>query len=135
MFKNLFNLRKANWWLLFGGIALNLMIVLAVGLMNAYVANHEATAEFYSQIGGAVLLLFLFLACGLAGFFIGKTADDEPVKYAFLSSLGAAIPMALGALLFNPWQLLLAIAAALGGLNGGMLALPRRRHGPPTNKS
>jgi hypothetical protein len=131
MFKNLFNLEKINWWILLGGIALNLTIVLTVGLLNAYVANHEATAETYRQIGGPILLLVIFLACGLAGYLVGKMADDEPVKYAFLSSLGAAVPMAVGALLFNLAQLLLAIVAVLGGLNGGVLSLPRHRHSPP----
>ncbi len=135
MFKNLFNLEKINWWILLGGIALNLTIVLTVGLVNAYVANHEATAEAYRQFGGPILLLIIFLACGLAGYLVGKMADDEPVKYAFLSSLGAAVPMTVGAFLFvNLSQLLLAIVAVLGGLNGGVLSLPRHRHSPPLKK-
>ena len=65
---------------------------------------------------------------GEAGFVIAKIADDVPVKHALLSSLGAFVPfLVIAVMTFTPILLMLAVMAAAGNLNGGMLAV-RRRH-------
>jgi len=76
-----------------------------------------------------VVMLAIFLLCGVAGFGIAKIADNVPIKHAFLSSMGAAAPM-LAAFFLGPSiiVLMMAIVAVAGNLNGAMVAAPRRRH-------
>ena len=128
MFKELFNFRGINWWTLVAGMGLNFVITVFGSLGGAYLATNEATSDAYQQHGPLLMMLAVFIACGLAGFVIAKIADDVPVKHAFLSSLGAFIPfLAMAVLTFAPALLILAAMAVAGGLNGGMLAV-RRRH-------
>jgi fucose 4-O-acetylase-like acetyltransferase len=135
MFRDLFNFRGINWWTLLGGLGFNVLIVIFVGLGGAYFGVTESTTEFYQRFGAPVIILVIFLACGLSGFITGKLADDVPVKHAFISSLGSAVPLlALGVLALDPMVLMLALVAAAGNLNGGMLSMPRRRHYNPADK-
>ena len=80
------------------------------------------------------MVLAMFLACVLAGFIIGKIADDVPLKHALISSLGAVAPLVLASIRgLNPMLLMLALVAIAGNLNGGMLAMPRPKNRPPRN--
>ena len=129
MFKELLNFRGINWWTLLGGMGLNFVITTLASVAGAYFASREATSEPYQQHGALLMMLGIFLACGLAGFIIAKIADDVPLKHAFLSSLGAFVPMLVIAVLtFSPHLFMLAAIATAGNLNGGMLATRRRRY-------
>lgn len=128
MLRDLLNFRGVNWWTLLGGIGLNFVISTFLGLFGTYLAANDATAELYARFGAPLMVLAIFgLAVG-AGWVVGKIADDEPVKHALLSSLGAIAPLFFAAVMtFNPMLLMMAAIAAAGNLNGGMLAMPRRR--------
>jgi len=125
---SLFNFQGVNWWVLLGGMGMNFIITMVYALLGAYLGSNEATADKYAQIGPPVMVLAIFLSCILAGFIAGKLADENPVKHAFLSSLGAFVPfIAVGVMSLNPMMLMLAAVAVAGNLNGGVLAQPRRR--------
>ena len=129
MLRELFNFQGINWWTLLGGMGLNFVITLFGSLAGAYFATNEATTEAYQQHGALLMMLAMFIACGLAGFVIARIADDVPVKHSFLSSLGSFVPLLVMAVLtFTPMLLMLAALAAAGNLNGGMLAVRRRRY-------
>jgi len=128
MLRELFNFRGINWWTLVSGLGLNFVITIFGSLGGAYFATNEATAEAYQQYGPLLMMLAIFVACGIGGFLVAKIADDVPVKHALLSSLGSFVPfLAMAVLTFTPMLLMLAAMAAAGNLNGGMLAV-RRRH-------
>jgi len=132
MFKQLLNFNGINWWTLLGGLGLNFVITAITSLAGAYLATNESTAEFYTKFGPPLMVIWLFLACALAGYIVGKIADDLSLKHAFWSSLGAVVPLLAGALLFfNPMQFMLAGVALAGAINGGMFATPRPHHSPP----
>ncbi len=134
MLKELFNFKGVNWWVLLGGIGLNFILSVLVALMGTYMSQNAT--DSYESFGQPLMMLALFVLCGLAGFAIAKIADAYSVKHAFLSSLGAALPM-LASFFMGPSIILLmmAIIAVLGNLNGAMLAVPRRRsYGPPPDR-
>jgi len=59
---------------------------------------------------------------------IAKIADDEPMKHAMFSSLGAVVPLIAAAVLsFNVVPFMMAAVMFAGSLNGAMLSM-RRRH-------
>ena len=101
---------------------------LIVALAGTYFAQHETYGAAYEAYGQPVVMLAIFLLCGVAGFGIAKIADSLPLKHALLSSMGAAVPM-LAAFVLGPnvIVLMMAIVAVAGNLNGAMLAAPRRR--------
>ncbi len=137
MFKNLLNFQGINWWTLLGGLGLNFVIVTGISIGGLYLSVNEATANFYQNYGPILVILLIFLACGLAGYVVARIADDEPLKHAFWSSMGAAVPLLLGAVLAmcqNPMQFMLVLVAVAGALNGGMLATPRPRYRPPQDR-
>ena len=137
MFKNLLNLEGINWWTLLGGLGLNFVIATIVSIGSIYLGANEATADFYQRYGPILLVLVIFLACGFAGYIVAKIADDQPLKHAFWASLGAVAPLVFGAVLSmcqNPMQFMLAVVAAAGALNGGMLAIPRPRYRLPQGR-
>ena len=132
MFKDLLNFDGINWWTLLGGLGLNFVITVIVGLGSIYLQATEPEGGFFTSFGAPILVLGLFLACTLAGFIVGKIAGDVPVKHALWSSMGAVVPLLIGSIVFmNPNTLMFPVMALTGGLNGGMLAMPRRRYGPP----
>jgi len=134
MFDDLFNFRGINWWTLLGGLGLNYLISTALSFAGAFLAVNKATADFYLRYGAPLMVLAMFLACVLAGFIIGKIADDVPLKHALISSLGAVAPLVLASMRgLNPMLLMLALVAIAGNLNGGMLAMPRPKNRPPRN--
>ena len=128
MFKDLFSLKGVNWWTLLGGLGLNFIISVIIALTGTFLSQHETYGATYEAYGQPVVMLAIFLACGVAGFGIAKIADSLPLKHAFLSSLGAAVPM-LAAFFLGPSVivLMMAVVAVAGNLNGAMLAAPRRR--------
>lgn len=132
MLKHLFSLDSVNWWTLLGGLGLNFVLTLLASLGGAYFATNPATADFYGQMGAPLMILVIFLLCGVAGFVTGKIAGEYHVKHAFLASLGAAVPLLVGGvLLFSPMQLMLAAVAVAGNMNGGMLSVPKPKYRRP----
>ena len=73
MIGDLFNFRGINWWTLLGGLGLNFIIVTVVALVGAGMGVGENT--LYGQIGLPLMLVAVFLGCGLAGFIVAKIAD------------------------------------------------------------
>lgn len=131
MFRDMFNFRRINWWTLIGGVGMNLFISLMVALLGTYLSLDENTADFYMQYGQPLMMLAVFLLCGLAGFLTSRLADDVPLKHAFLSSMGAFVPFIVsGILTFNIVLIMVAIISVAGGLNGGFLGLPKRHYRP-----
>jgi len=75
------------------------------------------------------------ICCGLSGYVTGKIADDVPLKHAFISSLGAVVPLVASAVLsFNIMALMMAAVAVTGNFNGGMLAIPKPKYRPPVDR-
>jgi hypothetical protein len=127
----MFSFQRINWWTLVGGVGLNLFISLMTALLGTYLSLDEKTADFYMQFGQPLMMLAVFLLCGLAGFVISRLADDVPLKHAFLSSMGAFVPfMAVAILSINIVMFMVALIAVAGGLNGGFLGLPKRHYRP-----
>jgi hypothetical protein len=135
MLRHLFSFDGINWWTLLGGLGLNFVLTLFAAfaaLGGAYLSANPATAEFYGQFGAALMIVVIFVLCGLAGFVVGKIADENRVKHAFLASLGAAVPFLFtGILSFNPLQVMMAAVAVAGNLNGGMLSVPKPKYTRP----
>ncbi len=128
MLRHLFSFDRINWWTLLGGLGLNFVIATFSSLIGAYYASVEHTAEFYATYGPPLMVLGVFVTCGIAGWIIAKISDDVPIKHAFLSGLGAAVPYTAAAVLsFNIGLLMFAVIALAGNMNGGMLAMPRPR--------
>jgi hypothetical protein len=130
VFRYFFSFERVNWWVLLGGLGLNLIISLFSSLVGTYLSVAEETAAFYVDYGPPLMLLAVFLACGLAGWIVAKISYDVPLRHAFLSGLGAAVPYVFfGVTSLNPWLLMLAFVALAGNLNGARLAMPRRHVG------
>ncbi|NLG49776.1 MAG: hypothetical protein GX552_06670 [Chloroflexi bacterium] len=133
MLKHLFSFRDVNWWVLLAGLGLSFVSVTALATFGTYLS--ETSPEFYQQWGMVLMVLGVFLLCLLTGFITGKTAGDLQLRHAFLSSMGAAVPLLLvGVLTLNPMLLLMVAVAVAGAMNGGSLAVPKRRYGPPRNR-
>jgi hypothetical protein len=137
MYKNLLNLEGINWWTLLGGLGLNLILTLLIATGGTLLAVGDATKDFYQNYGSAVMIAAVFLVCGMNGYIVGKIAEEQPVKHALWASLGAVAPlsfMAVPYLCQEPLRLMLALVAALGALNGGMLSVPKPHYRPPADK-
>ena len=132
MFRHLFSFDGVNWWTLLGGLGLNFVLTMFISLGGAYLSTNPATEAFYGQFGAPLMIVVVFLFCGLAGFVTGKIADENHVKHAFLASLGAAVPFFIGGLLlFSPIQMMVAAVAVAGNMNGGMLSVPKPKYTRP----
>lgn len=132
MLRYLFSFDGINWWTLLGGLGLNFVLTMFASLGGAYFSTNPATEAFYGQYGAPIMIVVIFLLCGLAGFVTGKIADENHVKHAFLASLGAAVPFVFGAvLLLNPMQMMMAAVAVAGNMNGGMLSVPKPKYTRP----
>ena len=126
LLKHVMSLENVNWWILAGGVALNVIIAAVSTIAGAALSLTESTAEAYANYGAPLMLLGVFLACLVVGAVISRMADDVPLRHAFLSSLGAAAAFVLGALFtLNYVLLMVAVVAIAGNMNGAMLALPK----------
>jgi hypothetical protein len=126
LFKHLLSFEQIDWWVLAGGIALNVIIATVSALLGAYWSVSEATADAYASYGPLVMLLGVFLLCFAAGALVSRMSPEVPLRHAFISSLGAAaLYLVAGVLTFTPTLLMVAVVAVAGNLNGAMLALPR----------
>lgn len=132
MLRHLFSFDGVNWWTLLGGLGLNFVLTMFASLGGAYLSANPATEAFYGQFGAPMMIIVIFLMCGVAGFVTGKIADEYHIKHAFLASLGAAVPFFIGGLLlFSPMQVMLAAVAVAGNMNGGMLSVPKPKYTRP----
>ncbi|NLG29289.1 MAG: hypothetical protein GX557_15375 [Chloroflexi bacterium] len=129
MWKRLFTVDGLNWWLLGGGFGISFVAVGLAAVLGGYLGT--LAPELYLQWGAVLNVLMVFLLCGLAGFLTARFADAHPMKHALWASLGAVIPLLVGAvLLVNPFLIMLALVSVAGALNGGRLALPRAHYSP-----
>ncbi len=132
MWKHWTNLDGLNWWLLGGGFGISFVAVGLAAVLGGYVGT--IATEFYLTWGPVLSVVLVFLLCALAGYVTAKFADIHPMKHALWGSMGAVIPLVVGAvLLVHPFLIMLALVSVAGALNGGRLAIPRRRHAPPAS--
>lgn len=128
MLRYLFSLDRVNLWVLLGGAGLNLLIALSSSLVSAYFALAGDERGPLQPLLPPLMLLGVFLACGLAGWIIAKISEDVPLRHAFLAALGAAVPYTyFGLTWLNPWLLILGLVAVAGNVNGALLVLRNRR--------
>ena len=131
MLKGLLNFQRINWWVLLSAFGLNFFVSAMSALLGAYLASTPSSEVFYQQFGQPLMLLAIFVVCGLIGFIISRIADDVPVKHALLGGFGAAVPFVTMAVLsLNVMMLMLGIVALAGNVNGAILGIPRRRSMP-----
>ena len=127
MLRNLLSFDGINWWTLLGGLGLNFIISMGLSLTGTFLAS-AGEEGWYAQLGAPLMVLAMFLLGLAAGWLIAKIADNEPVKHAFLSALGAVVPLLFAAVMsFNPIPFMMAAVALAGNLNGGLLAVRRPR--------
>jgi hypothetical protein len=126
LLRHVMSFENVNWWLLVSGFGANIIVASVATILGAYLASSESTTAWYALSGAPLMLLGVFVATLLAGTVVCRSADDVPLRHAFLSSLGAVAPFVLGALFtLNYMLLMLALVAVLGNMNGAMVALPR----------
>lgn len=131
MWKRWTNLEGLNWWLLGGGFGISFVAVGLAAVLGGFVGT--IATEFYLTWGPVLSVILVFLLCALAGYVTAKFADVYPMKHALWGSMGAVIPLVVGAvLLVHPFLIMLALVSVAGALNGGRLAIPKRRHAPPS---
>jgi len=124
MWKSMLNMKGINWLLLGGGFGISFVAVGLAAVLGGYLGT--IATDFYLEWGAVINVLMVFLLCGLSGFVTARLSDVYPMKHAFWSSLGAVIPLAVGAfLLLNPFLLMLALVAVAGALNEGRLGVPK----------
>jgi hypothetical protein len=128
MWRDLLNFNGVNWWTLLGGLGTNFIMSIGLSLAGTYLSVSLGEGSWYAQYGAPLMILVVFLLAIAAGWLIAKIADAEPVKHAFLSSLGAVVPLLAAAVMsFNPIPFMMAAVALAGNMNGAMLAVRRRR--------
>ncbi|MGI6368631.1 MAG: hypothetical protein ACOX2L_09830 [Anaerolineae bacterium] len=126
LLKHVLSFQDVDWWVLAGGIALNLGIALLATILGAYLAIAPHTAEQYALMGPPVMLLAVFLASLGAGALIARMAYQVPLRHAFIGSIGGAGAFIVGAVVsLNYMLLILALVCILGNLNGAILGLPK----------
>ena len=124
-FKDVFNLRGLNYWLLASGVGLNIIWTFFIFLFALQFLESGGGNPAIVQLG---MMIAVFLGAFLTGWLIGKWAADlRGPSYGVIGSLGSA-----GIILFvlaptGIVGLLTALVALAGGFNGGLFALPRRR--------
>ena len=128
MFRDLFNFKGINWWTLLGGLGSFFMSSMALSILGSYLSGRLGEQGWYAQLGAPLMVLLAFLLGIIVGWVIAKIADDEPMKHAFISSLGAVAPLTIAAVLtLNVIPFMMAAVMLAGGMNGAMLSM-RRRH-------
>jgi hypothetical protein len=126
LLKHVMSFEDVNWWTLVSGFGANFIIAAVATILGAYLGSTESTTAWYALYGPPLMLLGVFVAALLTGMVVCRSADDVPLRHAFLSSLGAVAPFVFGALFtLNYMLLMLAIVAVLGNMNGAMMALPK----------
>src|SRR5262245_47238435 len=125
--KSLLNLGGLNYWLLASGIGLNLIFTFLIIFFSfgSLLGNPQAPERI--QLG---LMAAVFFSTFLTGWLIGRMADDNRgPTYGLISSLGSVgliAPLLLPAGILG---ILLTIVALAGGINGGVMSLPRKKSG------
>ena len=123
-FKELFNLKEVNYWLLASAFALNgiLTFMLFIGLLQ-FLVNSTTTVSFIQLVvmGG------LFIVNFATAWIVAKMAGD--MRGPTYGVVGSMSSIALTLFVLVPtggvFGLLAAVVAAAGGFNGGLLSLPR----------
>jgi len=123
-FSWLFNLKDINFWYLASVVALNVIWTLGFGLAVSYLLIEQAgtnTGTFQ-----LILLAASFIGPFLIGWLVGRmAADGRGPTYGFYGSLGSVGVLLVVALPSGLIGIMLIVAAIAGGLNGGMLSIPR----------
>ena len=126
--KRLVSFDNLNWWLVVSGMGSNLILTAIVALAANAVASRQGT-DSGATLSGIIMMLGTFLATFLTGFITGRMAQVNQTSYGIISCVGVVIIILLTAPLSIFTFIMLCMALA-GGLNGGMLSVPRRRHSP-----
>jgi hypothetical protein len=123
--KSLVNFSGLNYWLLASGIGLNLIFTFIIIFLSFDSLTTNPQAPELIQIG---LMVAIFFSTFLTGWLLGRMADDNRgPTYGLIGSLGSVgliIPLLLPAGILG---FLLAVVALAGGLNGGIMSLPRKK--------
>jgi len=128
MFRDMLNFKGINWWTMVGGLGTFFISSMGLSLLGTYFATTSGENGWYPQFGAPLMVLLAFVIGGLAGWLIAKIADDEPMKHAMFSSLGAVVPLIAAAVMtINVVPFMMAAVMFAGSLNGAMLSM-RRRH-------
>ena len=124
--KRLVSFDDLNWWLVLSGMGSNLILTAIVALAANAVAARQG-ADSGATLSGIIMMLGTFLATFLTGFITGRMAQVNQTSYGIISCLGVVIIILLTAPP-SVFTLIMLFMALAGGLNGGMLSVPRRRH-------
>ena len=123
--KALFNLRGINFWWLVSGVGLNISWTIVVLLFAFRVLSAGIDTVENVQV---VLMVGSFLGPLVIGWLIGRWAGDgRGPTYGLIGSFGSLALILYVVLPSGPLGLLVAVVAAAGGLNGGLLSERRRR--------
>jgi hypothetical protein len=121
--KQLFNLRGTNLWLIAAGVGWN-AIWSFVTLFVGYRVLGLTSAVSAVQLG---LMVSAFVGPFLGGWLTGRmAADGRGPTYGVIGSLGSVGLILVTILPTGILGLLVAIVALAGGLNGGLLSGDRR---------
>ena len=82
LLKHVMSFEDVNWWMLAGGMALNVGIAAIATILGAYWSLSETTAEFYA-LYGPPMLLGVFVATLLTGALVSRMAYQVPIRHAF----------------------------------------------------
>jgi hypothetical protein len=121
--KQIFNLRGTNLWLIGAGVGLNVSWMFATFLI-AYRVLGRSQNIVVVQLA---LMISAFVGPFLNGWLTGRlAADGRGPTYGAIGSLGSVVLILIVLLPSGILGLLVAIVALAGGLNGGLLSQRRR---------
>ena len=123
--KQLFDLRGTNLWLIAAAVGCNVLWTLLTLFTGVFVLANDESATAIVQLG---LMISEFLGPFFSGWFIGWTAaDGRGPTYGVIGSLGSVGLILFMLLPTGIIGLMVAVVALAGGLNGGLLSEGRRR--------
>jgi hypothetical protein len=121
MFRNLFNLKGINFWLLGMALVLNLVWAILMLSVTNLLTNNDQPPEWLDL----AVILAGFLGPLVIAFAIGKMSfDRRGPTYGVIGSLGGAALLGIFVLVFANWQVgfITTAVAIMGGLQGGLLS-------------
>jgi len=121
------NLKGINWWLLASAVGLNFIWSAAVLFAVAFLLGTQEVYAGGIQVG--MLLACFGLPFLIAWLIAAMAGDSLGPNYGIYGSLGAVAPILFVIGQSGIFGLILAATALLGGLNGGLLSMRRRRRG------
>jgi len=124
--RQLFNLRSTNLWLIGVGIGWNVVWTFVTLLIAFRVLSRNESMVPAIQL---MLMVSAFLGPFLSGWFTGRlAADGRGPTYGVIGSLVSVVLTLVVLVPSGILGLLVAVVALAGGLNGGLLSQRRRPH-------